>query len=84
MSALISSGVDLLACETLPATMEALALLELVREFPGTRAWFTFSCKVREGEREGGTEGVFSEGYQCLQPVGLPISVHVNTCILQY
>ena len=46
--------------------MEALALLELVREFPGTRAWFTFSCKVRGGrererkrerEREGGREG---------------------------
>ena len=37
--------------------MEALALLELVREFPGTRAWFTFSCKVRGGrERERGRE----------------------------
>ena len=48
ISALLSSGVDLLACETLPALPEAEAIVDLLLdEFPTARAWISFSCKVR-------------------------------------
>ncbi|XP_047738883.1 homocysteine S-methyltransferase YbgG isoform X3 [Hyalella azteca] len=42
---IVQSGASLLAVETLPAVKEALAVLRLLREFPGTKAWITFSCK---------------------------------------
>ncbi|GAA1767659.1 homocysteine S-methyltransferase [Streptomonospora arabica] len=46
---LAESGADLLACETLPSCTEAQALVRLLAETPGVRAWFSFSC--RDGER---------------------------------
>ncbi|XP_015112979.1 uncharacterized protein LOC107038402 [Diachasma alloeum] len=41
---LIKAGVDLLAIETIPCAEEAEALVELMKEFPGTKAWLSFSC----------------------------------------
>ncbi|ROT75026.1 putative homocysteine S-methyltransferase 1-like isoform X1 [Penaeus vannamei] len=49
MTALVDAGVDLLAIETIPALKEALAVLRLLKEFPGVKAWVTFSC--RDGQR---------------------------------
>ena len=46
MATLIESGVDLLAIETIPSLKEGVALTELLKEFPGTKAWISFSCKV--------------------------------------
>ncbi len=46
---LAASGADLLACETIPAATEARALVDLLAEIPGARAWISFSC--RDGER---------------------------------
>ncbi|KAH7094929.1 homocysteine S-methyltransferase [Paraphoma chrysanthemicola] len=49
IEALVAAGVDVLACETLPAKSEIEALIELLRdEFPGTEAWFTFT--LRDGK----------------------------------
>jgi homocysteine S-methyltransferase len=45
LAALAGSGADLLAFETLPSLREALVLAHLLREFPGTLAWFSFSCR---------------------------------------
>ncbi len=45
VEALIASGADLLACETIPCLIEARALVKLLSEFPKTYAWFTFSAK---------------------------------------
>ncbi|KAF2827264.1 Homocysteine S-methyltransferase [Ophiobolus disseminans] len=46
IQALVSSGVDILACETLPSKTETLALLDLLTsEFPQTEAWFTFTLR---------------------------------------
>ena len=56
MAALVAAGADLLAVETLPGPAEALAILELLREYPNTPAWVTFSCRVRDGERRRGME----------------------------
>ncbi|MBI3152708.1 MAG: homocysteine S-methyltransferase [Chloroflexi bacterium] len=48
VEALIASGADLLACETIPCLIEAQALIKLLAEFPNTSAWFTFSAKDGE------------------------------------
>nr|XP_053648999.1 homocysteine S-methyltransferase YbgG-like [Cherax quadricarinatus] len=45
MEALISSGVDFLAIETIPALDEAVTILHLLQDFPNTKAWLSFSCK---------------------------------------
>ncbi|XP_052132555.1 homocysteine S-methyltransferase YbgG, partial [Frankliniella occidentalis] len=45
---LVAAGVDLLALETIPCRKEAEVLVELIKEFPGVRAWISFSAKVSE------------------------------------
>lgn len=45
VEALIASGADLLACETIPCGIEARALVRLLAEFPDTLAWFTFTAQ---------------------------------------
>lgn len=45
MEILASSGADLLALETVPSLEEAEALTWLLREFPNTPAWLSFSCQ---------------------------------------
>ncbi|CAN7947346.1 unnamed protein product, partial [Ixodes hexagonus] len=42
---LVRSGCDLLAFETIPAVQEALALMQLLREHPGIKAWLSFGCQ---------------------------------------
>lgn len=48
IEALIASGADILACETIPCRIEARALIRLLAEFPNTFAWFTFTAKDGE------------------------------------
>ena len=48
VEALIVSGADLLACETIPCLVEAQALVKLLSEFPNTFAWFCFSANDDE------------------------------------
>ena len=48
IEALIDSGVDLVACETIPNFVEAQALIKLLSEFPQASAWFTFTAKDGE------------------------------------
>ncbi len=45
VEALIHSGADILACETIPCLMEAKAIVRLLEEFPETYAWISFSAK---------------------------------------
>jgi homocysteine S-methyltransferase len=42
---LAESGVDLLACETIPSGAETRALLGLLAETPDVWAWVSFSCR---------------------------------------
>ena len=53
MRALIEAGADMLACETIPALIEAQALANLLREFPNTAAWFSFSARDEKHVSEG-------------------------------
>ena len=42
---LAASGVDLLACETVPSVVEVRAMLRLLAETPDTWAWMSFQCR---------------------------------------
>jgi len=53
MMVLVESGADLLACETIPCPEEAMALIRLLPEFPGTKAWISFSCKNERSVCDG-------------------------------
>ncbi|KAJ8670603.1 hypothetical protein QAD02_001862 [Eretmocerus hayati] len=43
---LIAAGVDLLAIETIPCAREAEGLIGLLKQYPGIKAWLSFSCKT--------------------------------------
>ncbi|KAJ8952297.1 hypothetical protein NQ318_007465 [Aromia moschata] len=48
IKALVEGGVDLLALETIPCKVEAEMLVNLLKEqFPDTKAWLSFSVRVR-------------------------------------
>lgn len=53
MAALIEAGADMLACETIPSLIEAQALAELLKEFPNTTAWISFSARDDKHISEG-------------------------------
>lgn len=81
--ALVDAGADLLACETIPSFVEAQALAALLREFPGTVAWFSFSARDGAGISEGrpfadcarlldGNPQVVAVGINCTSPRFVP------------
>ncbi len=55
LDVLAEAGADLLAFETVPSRLEAEALLRLLEDYPGVRAWLSFACRdaahVGHGER---------------------------------
>ncbi|MCM3136160.1 homocysteine S-methyltransferase [Paenibacillus polysaccharolyticus] len=53
MAALIEAGADILAFETIPSLQEARVLVELLKEFPNTQAWISFSLKDGTSISEG-------------------------------
>ena len=74
-----AAGADFLACETIPSLEEARALLHLLHEAEGTRAWFSFSCRdashiadgeplARAAELLGGSAAVLAVGVNCTAP----------------
>lgn len=76
---LAESGADLLACETVPCLVEAVALARLLEETAGTEAWISFSCRDGETVSEGqsfadcvaaleGCEAVAAIGINCTAP----------------
>ncbi|MBL8079312.1 MAG: homocysteine S-methyltransferase [Anaerolineales bacterium] len=100
VEALIASGADLLACETIPCLIEAQALIKLLGEFPNTYAWFTFSAKDGEhichGEKIAdcaklldSSPQVAAIGINCTSPLHIPslireIKKNTNKPIIVY
>ncbi|XP_029285493.1 uncharacterized protein LOC115007003 [Cottoperca gobio] len=74
---LAAAGVDLVAFETIPSLKEAQALLELLREFPNTNAWLSFSC--RDGQRIS-DGGAFKDAVQIVNRSTQLVAVGVNCC----
>lgn len=83
VEALIASGADLLACETIPCGIEARALIRLLAEFPNTFAWFTFTAKdgkhISNGERIADIAAFLDTqpqaaaiGINCTSPLHIP------------
>jgi homocysteine S-methyltransferase len=79
MGVLLASGVDLLACETIPSKEEAIALIRLLNEFPGAKAWISFSCKneseicdgsdfIRCAALANDSDAVVAVGINCTAP----------------
>ncbi len=93
-SILADCGADLLACETIPAGSEAIALLRVLQQSPQAWAWMSFSC-ADDGHLWDGTsirriaghcdsqEGVAAVGVNCTAPAyidGLISRIRGETC----
>jgi homocysteine S-methyltransferase len=83
MKALAEAGADLLACETIPSLLEAQALAELLKEFPNTSAWISFSARDEKHISEGqifagcvklleGSPQIAAIGINCTSPKYVP------------
>ncbi len=81
MQVLVESGADLLACETIPCPEEAIALSFLLKEFPGVKAWISFSCR-NESEISNGAS--FGDCVALLSQSEQVIAVGVNCTAPQY
>ncbi|AXF84834.1 Homocysteine S-methyltransferase [Ephemeroptericola cinctiostellae] len=82
IQALIEGGAEMLGCETLPSSEEALLVIELLKnEFPHVHAWFSFSAKDREHISNGETiESVI----QAVAPHDAVIAIGINCTAPQY
>ena len=82
MKALIESGVDLLALETIPCWEEGDALVDLLKEFPTTKAWLSFSCRT-DGKNLAEGDDFKTAALRCYKNAlpGQLIAVGVN-CIV--
>ena len=76
---LADTGADLFAFETIPSLLEAEAILSVLEEFDGLRAWISFSCSddkhVAHGEsfaecaeQVAESPQVLAAGVNCLAP----------------
>ncbi|XP_045201371.2 uncharacterized protein LOC123554973 isoform X2 [Mercenaria mercenaria] len=80
LTALSEAGVDMVAIETIPAQLEAEAVVSLIeKEFPGMKAYVTFSCRNGEETCRGekfcdaiksvcSSENVIAVGVNCTGP----------------
>lgn len=89
IATLIKAGVDLLAIETIPCAEEAEALVELMKEFPGSKAWLSFSCSKDGKTLVDGSEfkDVALNCWRNAQPDQL-VAIGINCvdprCVTQY
>lgn len=85
MKALIESGVDLLALETIPCWEEGDALVNLLKEFPTTKAWLSFSCRT-DGKNLAEGDDFKTAALRCYRNAlpGQLIAVGVNCIAPKY
>lgn len=87
MQALIDAGAEILACETIPSQLEALALVKLLDEFQSINAWISFSCRDEMHSNEGqrledcvrlieASPFVAAVGINCTSPKYVPSLIH--------
>ena len=53
MKALVEAGADMIACETIPCLIEAQAIAKLLKEFPNSTAWISFTARDEKHISEG-------------------------------
>ena len=82
IQALVEAGADILACETIPCLIEAIAIAKLLQdEFSGVYAWITFSAKDGQHISEG---DLLRDCVQALEPYEQIAAVGVNCTPPQY
>ncbi|XP_075901267.1 homocysteine S-methyltransferase YbgG [Nelusetta ayraudi] len=74
---LAAAGADLLAFETIPSIKEAQAVAELLREFPDSAAWLSFSCKDGRCISDGSP---FTDAVKVASRSPQLLAVGVNCC----
>ena len=57
-------GADVHAVETMPGSLEPLAILDVLEEFPGTKAWISFQCQ--EGGRTTASGEPIEDAFRAL------------------
>lgn len=72
-----AAGADLVALETIPSIKEGEALVELLREFPDTKAWLSFSCKDGKHISDG---SLFTDAVKIAKRSKQLIAVGINCC----
>ncbi len=81
MKALIEAGADLLACETIPSLVEAWAMAKLLKEFPDTAAWISFSARDEKHVSEG---QAFADCVRDLESNAQIVSIGINCTSPKY
>ncbi|XP_041791916.1 homocysteine S-methyltransferase YbgG [Chelmon rostratus] len=74
---LTAAGADLVAFETIPSIKEAEALVELLREFPNSKAWLSFSCQDGRRVSDG---SLFTDAVKTANRSSQLVAVGVNCC----
>ncbi|XP_038050676.1 homocysteine S-methyltransferase YbgG-like [Patiria miniata] len=77
LEAMVKSGLDLIAMETIPCQVEAEALVELLKDFPETKAWLSYSVKDDKHIWYGET---FADGVKAVVDSDQIIAVGCNCC----
>ncbi|XP_054459359.1 homocysteine S-methyltransferase YbgG [Anoplopoma fimbria] len=77
ISVLSAAGADFIALETIPSIKEASALMELLREFPESKAWLSFSCKDGRCISDGSP---FTDAVRLANRSTQLVAVGVNCC----
>lgn len=72
-----AAGADLIAFETIPSIKEAEALVELLKEFPNSKAWISFSCKDGRCISDGSP---FTDAVKIANRSTQLVAVGVNCC----
>lgn len=81
MKALVEAGADILACETIPCLIEALAIAKLLQEFPNTVAWISFSACDEKHISEG---QVFADCVKALEEYSQIVAIGINCTSPKY
>jgi len=87
MKALVEADADVLACETIPCLIEAQAIAKLLKEFPNSTAWISFTARdekhISEGQvfaecvkRLGDHPQIAAIGVNCTSPKYIPSLIH--------
>lgn len=91
---MFGQGVNIIAAETIPSYIEALAILDAMAEIPGTRCWISFQCRDESRTAKGELiEDAFREllnhphalkikavGVNCVKPsIVTPLLKRLNT-----
>ncbi|XP_022106862.1 uncharacterized protein LOC110987976 [Acanthaster planci] len=77
LEALVRSGVELIAVETIPCQIEAEAVVELLKDFPDTKAWLSYSVKDNQHIWHGET---FVDGVRAVVDSEQIVAVGCNCC----